>query len=98
MKKYILFISIIILISCEDSTKKEPINIISYKVVKDKKEKTETTHKHVYSIWKGDFVLQPNVETVYYIIYDDGSYDSVDIGKYSIIDIGDSIKTYTNEK
>jgi hypothetical protein len=81
----------VVLFSCTQQPIKEPKEVIEYKVVKDKKEKIETGYEYVYSIWKGDFVLQPNIQTKYYIIYADGSYDKVELGKYSITEIGDSI-------
>jgi hypothetical protein len=81
----------VVLSSCEPQPKREPKEVIEYKVVKDKKEKMETHYKHVFSVWKGDFVLQPDIKTEYYIIYKDGSYDNVEVGKYSITEIGDTI-------
>jgi hypothetical protein len=81
----------VVLSSCEPQPKKEPKEVIEYKVVKDKKGKMETHYKHVFSVWKGDFVLQPDIQTEYYIIYTDGSYDNVEVGKYSITEIGDTI-------
>lgn len=77
--------------SCEPQPKTEPKEVIEYKVVKDKKEKMETHYKHVFSAWKGEFVLQPDIQTAYYIIYKDGDYDKVEVGKYSITEIGDTI-------
>lgn len=81
----------VVLFSCTQQPIKEPKEVIEYKVVKDKKEKIETEYEYVYSILKGDFVLQPNIQTKYYIIYADGSYDKVELRKYSITEIGDSI-------
>ena len=82
---------VVVLSSCEPQPKREPKEVTENKVVKDKKEKMETHYKHVFSVWKGDFVLQPDVQTAYYIIYKDGSYDKVEVGNYSITEIGDTI-------
>lgn len=81
----------IVIFSCKSQSKREPKEVIEYKVVKDKKEKMVTDYKHVYSFWQDDFVLQPDIQTEYYIIYKDGSYDNVEVSKYSITEIGDTI-------
>ena len=93
MKYKILILTLLVVItSCmKIEPPKPPRKVIVQKVVKEKREEVETDYKHVYSFWKGDFVLQPDVHQVYYLVYTDGSYEKVDLGKYSTTDKGDTI-------
>lgn len=77
------------MLSCNSDTKIVTKQI--QKIVKDKKEATQTSYRYKYNIFKGDFYHVPNVRTVYYIVYNDGSYDEVNLGKYIITNIGDTI-------
>lgn len=90
----ILFFSLIFM-SCNsdpyDSRFDEPVEIIEKKIIVSKKQKLETSYHHVFSAWKMDFVFVPKVETAYYFVYSDGTYESVNMGKYSILEIGDTV-------
>jgi len=70
-----------------------PIPMVS-KVVTSKKEATETSYKYKYNVWKNNFYHQPDVHTVYYLIFSDGSFESVDLGKYTVTSVGDTVKVY----
>lgn len=54
-------------------------------------EGVKTTSRHVYSWWKGDFVLQPDVKTVYYLVYSDKSHECVGIDTYATTMEGDTV-------
>jgi len=78
--------------TCEHYATKQ-VEQIPFKIVKSKKEAVETTYKHKFSLWKGDFVLQPDVKTVYYLVFQDGTYQTVGLTNYSLIEIGDTVRS-----
>lgn len=98
MKKFNLTIvlyailSVIIFTACEpQNQQKQPKEYITKKIVKAKNQSEETTYGYKYNLWKGNFYHQPDIHSVYYIVYTDGSYDKVDVGKFTITNIGDTI-------
>jgi len=62
------------------------------KVVASKKEAIVTESRYKYNVFKGNFYHQPNTHTAYYLVYTDGRYDEVDLGTYTIHNIGDTVK------
>jgi len=68
-----------------------PREYITRKIVKAKNQGEETTYRYKYNIWKGNFYHQPDIHTVYYLIYTDGSYDKVNVGKFTITNVGDTV-------
>lgn len=98
MKNLLIFTLFVFLlqlsIGCENTqTQSKPLkSVIIKKVVKAKNQSEQTSYHYKYNLWKGNFYHQPDIHSVYYIVYTDGSYESVDIGKYSITNIGDTIK------
>ena len=81
--------------SCEDlfqsSTEapNQPVKIS--KVVKAKHEGIQTSYSHQFSWWKGDFVLQPEIDNVYYLIFSDGTKQQVSIEEYATTNVFDTI-------
>jgi hypothetical protein len=84
----------IVICSCERQPEKQTkvVETIVYKKVKAIKESTETTYKYKYNIWRGKFYHQPDVHSVYYLVFTDGTFEEVDVAKASITEVGDSIK------
>jgi len=74
-----------------ENRKKQQVTQVIKKVVKSKNQAQETTYKYKYNFWKGNFYHQPDIHTIYYLNYTDGSYDVVDIGKFGVTNIGDTI-------
>lgn len=70
---------------------KQTVRLTS-KIVKAKNKAEETTYHYKYNFWKGNFYHVPDVHTVFYLVYTDGSYEKVDIGKFTITNVGDTIK------
>jgi hypothetical protein len=90
--KIIILTLLVVITSCmEIEPPKPPRKVIVHKVVKEKRSEVETDYRHVYSILQDNFVLQPDVHQVYYLVYTDGTYQKVDLGKYSTTDKGDTI-------
>lgn len=90
--KLIIILFAILIISCgEQPRAKQPQITYVQKIVKNKKEAIKTSHRYKYNIFKDNFYHQPNVQTVYYIMYTDGSLDMVSIDKYLTTEIGDTI-------
>jgi len=85
------FFSFSLFLCCTTQTKE----VVVQKIVKDKKEAVSTDYEHVFSAWKGDFVLQPKIKTTYYLIYSDGGFEEVSLGKYANTNIGDTIPKIT---
>jgi hypothetical protein len=92
MKTTFLIFIAIVLLGCAKTEHKEPKEITESKIVKAKNQAEETTYDYKYNVWKGNFYHQPNIHSAYYIVYTDGSYDEVDLGKFSITDVGDTIR------
>lgn len=97
MKKSIvlcaLFCASVLFPSCEQQPTPEVKPKETYilkKVVAGKNESVETT-THYRPTWKGDWHQVPDVETVYYVVYQDGSYERVDMGRYTLTNVGDTV-------
>lgn len=87
-----VLLAIMYLMACEPmQPQKAPQEYVTKKVVKAKNQGEETSYHYKYNVWKGAFYHQPDIHTVYYIVYTDGSYDKVDIGKFTITNVGDTI-------
>lgn len=81
-----------IVLGCEPVTKRKTPHVYTVsKIVADKREAEETSYKYKYNFWKGDFYHVPDIHTVYYLIYTDGRYEAVDVGKFSTTNIGDTL-------
>jgi len=83
----ILFVAL----NSDPAPEKHPHEIISKKIVKGKNQSEETSYKYKYNIWRGRFYHQPDIHSVYYLVYTDGSYDQVDVGKFTITSVGDTV-------
>lgn len=95
MSKVIIVAGVALMLwSCDEA--RQPQIVIEKKIVKAKNQAEETTYQYKYNAWKGSFYHQPDIHTAYYIVYTDGSYDHVDVGRFSITNIGDTVecKTY----
>ncbi len=87
-----LFISLaILLFSCQPDKPQQRRYTYTHKIIKAKNQAQETSYSYQYNVWKGNFYQQPDIHSVYYIVYKDGSYDRVDVGKFSISNIGDTV-------
>jgi len=97
MKKLLLIC--LVLFGCKEAEQPKQKLVTTIKVVKGKNQSEETSYKYKYNLWKGNFYHQPDIHSVYYIVFTDGSYKQVDVGKYTITNIGDTIKesTYVNQ-
>ena len=91
MKKIIVFSLAIALTACEESKKPQRKVITIQRVILDKQSSTETDYKQKFNVMTGDFVLVPYVYTEYTFIFTDGTTKTVDIGEYSIKNLGDTI-------
>ena len=103
MKKTIILISAIILLSCEKESKKNvPVvpakkctvkyNITIIKHLKEHQE-VSTSYKYRYDVWNGKLKLQPNVESEmeYFAIYTDGTKKKCSFDEYVLLAEGDTI-------
>lgn len=88
----IIMLSSVFFIACKPPKPTLPTQeYFTKKIVKAKNQGEETSYHYKYNIWKGNFYHQPDIHTVYYIVYTDGSYDKVDVGKFTITNVGDTI-------
>ncbi len=94
MKTILIILVVLSFASCNsgNEVKKQYKEYFKINIVKSKKETVETTYVYKYNIWKGSFYQQPNIHTVYYLIYRDGSLAQVDLGVFSTTEVGDTIK------
>ena len=87
-----VMLAVVFFTACEPQTPpKPPQEYIVKKIVKGKNQSEETSLHYKYNIWKGNFYQQPDIHSVYYLVYTDGSYDKVDIGKFTITNVGDTV-------
>jgi len=80
-----------LLTSCNDGASKNRETYTVKKILRSKKEGTETEYHYRYNAFRGKMYEQPDVHTAYYLIYTDGSYDAVDVGKYTMFEPGDTV-------
>ncbi len=104
MKHILLIMLAIFIFSCEKKTEYEsavveaskPLRAVTtVKIVKAKNQAEETSYEYKYDWMNSKFRQQPNVKTVFYIVYKSGDYEAVDVGKYSNTNVGDTIVTTT---
>jgi hypothetical protein len=86
-----LMVTAFIYSGCGPEAEKHPAPVKCAEVYA-KKESTETRYKHVFSWYKGDFVLQPEVRTVYYLLFTDGTHARVDMDTWAITEVGDKVQ------
>lgn len=67
--------------------------VMMKKIVKAKKESMTTSYQYVVDpLGSGGLLKQRmHLKTIYYLTFTDGTYESVDIGKYSVTDVGDTV-------
>lgn len=61
------------------------------RVVLKKLSLTETDYEYKYDIINGKFVLVPDIQTVYNVMYRDGYVERADISKFNSLDVGDTV-------
>ncbi|AXH73878.1 MAG: lipoprotein [Bacteriophage sp.] len=88
----IILLACLFFAACESTTKRKTPHVYTVtKIVKGKKEATETSYHYKYNLWRGDFYHVPKIYTAYYLIYTDGRFESVDLGQYETTNIGDTL-------
>jgi hypothetical protein len=92
LRNQIFLLLAIALSACEHTEKKMPPMVVIRKVVRSKKEAQETSYRYKYNLWKGNFYHVPDIHTVYYLVYTDGTYEAVDLGTFATVEAGDTIK------
>lgn len=90
MKKAPLLLLFVYACTTAPSSKPEPRP--ACKVVYSKREEIGTGYGHRYSWVRGEFVLVPKVSTRYLVIFQDGTSTQMDVGRWTLIEPGDTIK------
>jgi hypothetical protein len=77
----------------------QPKKYITVKIIKAKKEAIETDLEYEFdplnTVLRSRLTIrqQPNVSTVYYLVFTDGSHKKVNLGEFVSHEVGDTIKT-----
>lgn len=62
------------------------------RIVKAKKEAMESNYRYEIDPFSKDVLKKRmHLETAYYLVYTDGSYEQVDVGRYSVVEVGDTV-------
>jgi hypothetical protein len=89
--KYLPALLIAFCFSCAPKEKPKPEKVTIKKIVTAKKESMETDYHYKMDWLNGKVRQQPDIHTVYYIVYDDKSYDRVNVDVYALTTVGDTI-------